>query len=146
MRVSLQVAILKVLVSYPSGHATLAEMKADLAILAGAGPEWNARLKRLSARLPDLDIFSQGLVLRDAAGWTLSSAGRHALLSMEQPAVEDPDRARPSSDRERGPRKLELVPSAPARQPQALAISNVIELGGRRRRRLRINGAVRPAS
>jgi hypothetical protein len=142
--VSLQVAVMKVLASYPSGRATLAEMKADLAILAGAGPEWNARLKRLSARMPDLDIFSHGFVLRDAAGWTLTSAGRHALLSMEQSAVEDPDRARPSSDRERGPRKLELVASAPARQPQALPISNVIELGGRRRRRLSNAGGLIP--
>jgi hypothetical protein len=36
-RVSLQVAILKVLASYPDGKATLAAMKSDLAILAGAG-------------------------------------------------------------------------------------------------------------
>jgi hypothetical protein len=49
--VSLQVAILEVLASYSGGRASLAEMEADLAILAGAGPEWNARLKRLSARL-----------------------------------------------------------------------------------------------
>ena len=75
VRVSLQVAILKVLASYPDGRATVAEMTADLAILAGAGPEWSERLRRLADRAPGLDIFTQGFVVRDTAGWQLTEAG-----------------------------------------------------------------------
>jgi hypothetical protein len=85
--VSLQVAILKVLASYPDGRTTLAEMKADLAILAGAGRDWSDRLKRLAARVPNLDIFSQGSVRRDNAGWQLTSAGRELLTSIETPVT-----------------------------------------------------------
>jgi hypothetical protein len=81
---------LKVLASYPDGKATLAAMKADLAILAGAGPAWSERLKRLAARMPDLDIFSQGLVLRDDAGWQLTSAGRELLRSTETSSEASP--------------------------------------------------------
>lgn len=80
---SLQVAIMKVLASYPDGRASVAAMKSDLAILAGAGPAWCMRLKRLAARAPDLDIFCQGLVFRDASGWQLTAAGRDALHEME---------------------------------------------------------------
>jgi hypothetical protein len=74
---------MKVLASYPDGRASVAAMKSDLAILAGAGPAWSMRLKRLAARAPDLDIFSHGLVFRDAIGWQLTTAGRDALRVME---------------------------------------------------------------
>ena len=87
---SLQVAILKVLASYPDGRASLEAMKSDLAILAGAGPEWGQRLKRLAANAPGLEIFSQGLVLRNGAGWTLTAAGRALLRSIEAPAPAKP--------------------------------------------------------
>jgi hypothetical protein len=86
--VSLQVAILKVLASYPDGKATLAAMKDDLAILAGAGLAWSERLRRLAARVPDLDIFGQALVLRDDAGWQLTAAGREVLRSVEAPPLD----------------------------------------------------------
>lgn len=85
---SLQVAILKVLASYPEGKATLAAMKGDLAILAGAGLAWSERLRRLAARVPDLVIFSQALVLRDDAGWKLTAAGREVLRSIEAPPLD----------------------------------------------------------
>jgi hypothetical protein len=83
--VSLQVAILKVLASYPDGKASLAALKGDLAILAGAGIAWSERLKRLGAQVPDLDIFGQDLVLRDDTGWQLPAAGRELLSSIEVP-------------------------------------------------------------
>ena len=82
---SLQIAILKVLASYPDGRATVAEMKADLAILAGAGPDWSERLKRLADRAPSLDIFGQGFVVRDSAEWRLTDAGRTMLGQLEAP-------------------------------------------------------------
>jgi hypothetical protein len=81
----LQVAILKVLSSYPDGRATVAEMKSDLAILAGAGPEWSERLKRLADRAPSLDIFTQGFVIRDTAAWQLTDAGQMMLRRLEDP-------------------------------------------------------------
>ena len=143
---SLQVAILKVLASYPDGRATLAEMKADLALLAGAGPDWNARLKRLSARIPGLDIFGKELVLRDGSGWMLTSAGWHALLLMEQQTVSEPEGMTPSVS-EGAPRKLQLVATRPACGPLARPISNVVDIAERRSlRRARSNGIHRPAS
>jgi hypothetical protein len=83
--VSLQVAILKVLSSYPDGRATVTEMKADLAILAGAGHDRSERLKRLADRAPSLDIFTQGFVIRDTAGWQLTDAGQMMLRRLEDP-------------------------------------------------------------
>ena len=41
------------------------------------------RTKRLAARAPGLDIFSQALVLRDADGWQITNAGRTLLASIE---------------------------------------------------------------
>ena len=42
-------------------------------------------MKRLAARAPDLDIFSQSFVLRDDAGWEITDAGRAFLASVEMP-------------------------------------------------------------
>ena len=87
---SLQVAILKVLASYPDGRASLSAMKADLALLAGAGSEWSQRLKRLAANAPGLDIFSQNLVVRDRSGWALTETGRELLRSLDVAAPAKP--------------------------------------------------------
>ncbi|MGY4445375.1 hypothetical protein ACVWZR_000032 [Bradyrhizobium sp. i1.3.1] len=64
-----QVTVLKILVSYPDGFAAMADLKRDMAILATSGPDWSDRTKRLAARVPDLDIFSQNLVERENGGW-----------------------------------------------------------------------------
>jgi hypothetical protein len=82
--VSLQVQIMLVLSGHPNGRATLAEMNADLAVLAGAGPGWSQRIKRLAANAPGLDIFTEGYVVRDAAGWQITYAGRKALQRMDR--------------------------------------------------------------
>jgi hypothetical protein len=88
--VSLQVAILKVLSSYPNGCAGVAALTADLAILGSSGSDWNDRMKRLASRAPQLDIFSQRLVLRDGLGWQLTETGRQFLLALEKSAIEAP--------------------------------------------------------
>jgi hypothetical protein len=88
--VSLQVAILKVLESYADGVAPLDAIKSDLAFLAGAGPEWHQRLKRLAAKAPRLDIFGQKLVLKDGANWALTTAGREMLRDLEAPPPAKP--------------------------------------------------------
>jgi len=81
--VSIQVAILKILASHGSGRAPLASLNRDIAILSASGAEWSARIRRLAARVPSLDIFGSGYVRRDDAGWEITAAGRAFLHSLE---------------------------------------------------------------
>jgi hypothetical protein len=78
--VSLPIAILKVLTSHPEGRATVAALNSDLRILNTSGSDWTDRLKRLAARAPGLDIFSQRLVLRDSSGWQITPEGRTFVI------------------------------------------------------------------
>ncbi|MCP3395503.1 hypothetical protein NLM27_43220 [Bradyrhizobium sp. CCGB12] len=78
-----QVTVLKILVSYPDGFAVMEDLKRDMALLATSGRDWADRTKRLAARVPDLDIFSQGLVERISGGWKITVGGREVLESME---------------------------------------------------------------
>ncbi|MET4072610.1 hypothetical protein ABID58_007439 [Bradyrhizobium sp. S3.2.6] len=78
-----QVTVLKVLVSYPDGFAAMADLKRDMAILATSGRDWAERTKRLAASVPDLDIFSQGLIERMNGGWRITDKGRSVLATME---------------------------------------------------------------
>ncbi|MCG2638592.1 MULTISPECIES: hypothetical protein [Bradyrhizobium] len=78
-----QVTVLKILVSYPDGFAVMADLKRDMAILATSGRDWAERTKRLAARMPDLDIFSKGLIERLNGGWRITEKGRDALELME---------------------------------------------------------------
>lgn len=85
-----QVTVLKVLISYPDGFAVMADIKRDMAILATSGRDWAERTKRLAARVPDLDIFSQGLIERMNGGWRITDKGRAVLEIMEaRPASAD---------------------------------------------------------
>ena len=79
-----QVTVLKVLASYPDGFASLDDLKRDMAILATSGEDWTERTKRLAARLPNLEIFSQGLVVRLENGWRITQEGRSVLEMMER--------------------------------------------------------------
>lgn len=89
-----QVTVLKILVSYPDGFAVMEDLKRDMAILATSGRDWADRTKRLASRVPDLDIFSQGLVERISGGWRLTSKGREILEFMEaRPAPSEPSPA-----------------------------------------------------
>jgi hypothetical protein len=87
--VNFQVTVLKVLVSYPGGFAPMDDIKRDMAILATSGRDWSDRTKRLAARVPDLDIFSQGLVDRENGGWKITDKGRAVLEFMEARNVLD---------------------------------------------------------
>lgn len=78
-----QVTVLKILVSYPDGFAVMEDLKRDMAILAASGRDWADRTKRLAARVPDLDIFSHGLVERLSGGWQITAKGRAVLDVME---------------------------------------------------------------
>lgn len=81
--VNLQVTILKLLVSYPNGMARVDDLKRDMAILAKSGRDWSERTRRLAARVPDLSIFSMGLVERNSFGWHITAHGRAVLADME---------------------------------------------------------------
>jgi hypothetical protein len=81
--VNFQVTVLKVLVSYPGGFAVMDDIKRDMALLATSGRDWADRTKRLAARVPDLDIFSQGLIDRESGGWKITDKGRSVLEFME---------------------------------------------------------------
>ncbi|WP_234683718.1 hypothetical protein [Bradyrhizobium monzae] len=78
-----QVTVLKILVSYPDGFAPMTDLKRDMAILATSGRDWAERTKRLAARVPDLDIFSHGLIERLNGGWRITDKGRSVLEFME---------------------------------------------------------------
>jgi hypothetical protein len=101
--VNFQVTVLKILVSYPDGFAVMADLKRDMAILATSGRDWADRTKRLAACVPDLDIFSQGLVARESGGWKITAEGRRVLEFME---------ARPAADL-----AIETVPAVDAPLP-----------------------------
>lgn len=99
---SIQIAILKILASHVSGRATLDSLKHDLAILSSSGDDWHARIKRLASRVPELDIFGNGYLLRDVEGWEITPAGRAFLAALEAvtqdnlppaPSAETPVRA-----------------------------------------------------
>ena len=83
--VSFQITVLKVLAGHPGGRASLADVRRSVAILISSGKDWTDRTKRLAARAPGLDIFSQLLVLRDDQGWLITDAGRALLTSIEYP-------------------------------------------------------------
>jgi hypothetical protein len=88
-----QVTVLKILASYPGGHATLADLKRDMAVLVTSGNEWAKRTKRLAARVPGLDILSEGLVERLHGGWKITERGRAVLESMTDMPASPPDRS-----------------------------------------------------
>jgi len=128
---SIQVAILKVLVSYPDGRATLDEMKRDLAILTSSGRDWSDLLRHLAARAPGLDIFAQKLVARDEAGWTITAAGRDRLEQIQNPSYETISEVAATAE----PERVSVEQDEPVqRPPKVITFSNQTP---RRRRRSR---------
>jgi hypothetical protein len=82
---SFQITVLKVLAGHPRGRVTVADLGREVAILMSSGSDWTDRTKRLAARAPSLDIFSQSFVLRDDAAWQITDAGRAFLAALEAP-------------------------------------------------------------
>jgi hypothetical protein len=85
--VSFQITVLKVLAGHPGGQLSVADLTRAVSILMSSGRDWTDRTKRMLAQAPDLDIFSQNLVVRDAAGWQITDVGRSLLASIEKPAA-----------------------------------------------------------
>ena len=92
---SFQITVLKVLAGQREGRLSLAELRHDVAILMSSGRDWTDRTNRIVARAPGLDIFSQALVVRDAAGWQITAAGRALLTSIRRPRQPFKNRRRP---------------------------------------------------
>ncbi|MDE5466309.1 hypothetical protein [Bradyrhizobium sp. CSS354] len=90
-----QITVLKILASYPDGFASMADLKRDMAILATCGPEWAERTKRLGARVPELNVFSQQLVQRIEGGWRITTKGRAILDFIEARPVAAESTAKP---------------------------------------------------
>lgn len=90
--VNFQVTVLKILVSYPGGFASMADLKRDMAILATSGRDWAERTKRLPSRVPDLDIFSQGLIERLNGCWRITDKGRDLMEA--RPGANEPQRSK----------------------------------------------------
>lgn len=82
-RVSFQSTILKVLAGHPEGRASLADLTRYVSVLTSSGTDWSQRMKRLAARVPGLDIFTSGYVLRQVSGWQITDADRELLRSIE---------------------------------------------------------------
>jgi hypothetical protein len=83
--VSFQITVLKVLAGSSEGRLPLADLRHDVALLISSGRDWTDLTKRIAARAPDLDIFSQAFVLREPTGWQITAAGREFLASVEKP-------------------------------------------------------------
>jgi len=130
--VSFQVTVLKVLMGHPGGCLPIDEQKRAVAILMCSGPDWTDRTKRLLARTPDVDIFSQSLVICEAHRWQITDAGRALLAAIENPAA---------------PAVEEAPQGAPAEPPMySTSVPLPVILVGRRqrkaRRRRRENNAI----
>lgn len=119
-----QVTVLKILVSYPDGFAAMDDLKRDMAILATSGRDWSERTRRLGARIPGLDIFSQGMIERLQGGWRITAKGRAALELMEQ------RHAAPSTAEERP------APDGTRRSARHFTPEQIERQRGGRRRRL----------
>ncbi|MCP2223754.1 hypothetical protein [Bradyrhizobium elkanii] len=112
-----QVTVLKVLVSYPGGFAVMEDIKRDMAILATSGRDWAERTKRLAARVPDLDIFSQGLIERMNGGWRVTDKGRAVLDIMEARPAPAQATERPAVSAVEEPMPATTLPPMPAITP-----------------------------
>ena len=106
---SFQITVLKVLAGHPDGRASLPDLRRAVGILISSGTDWTDRTKRLAARAPGLDIFSQALVLRDTDGWQITDAGRTLLASIETRV--------PTTPESEQAREVVVEPALPAQQP-----------------------------
>jgi hypothetical protein len=125
--VSFQITVLKVLAGYPGGHVSIADLRHAVSILMSSGTDWTDRTKRLAARAPSLDIFSQSFVVRDDAGWQITDDGRAFLASVETPI---------QADNERPPDPV--ATPAPAPVPASIRLVAVNRRGQHRRARDRL--------
>jgi hypothetical protein len=85
---SFQITVLKVLAGHPDGRASVAELTRYVSVLIASGPDWSDRMRSLANRAPNLDIFSDKLILREQGGWQITDIGRQFLSTLEAPIPE----------------------------------------------------------
>jgi hypothetical protein len=115
LAVSIQITILKVLAGHPDGHASVTELKRYVSTLMSSGSDWTNRMRRLAARAPKLDIFSDAFVLQENNGWRITDTGRQFLASLEAPVPVTEGQQQPS-------RPGATVPPAPSQVQPALRL------------------------
>lgn len=76
---------LKVLAGHPDGRASVSELTRCVSILMSSGSDWTDRMRRLAARAPKLEIFTDTFLLRDDRGWAITDSGRRFLAFLEAP-------------------------------------------------------------
>jgi hypothetical protein len=108
---SFQITVLKVLAGVPDGRASVAELTRYVSVLMSSGLDWSDRMRVLAARAPNLDIFSNKLVLRSKLGWEITKSGREFLSLLEAPVREEP---RENQLIEPNPVIVEREPARPA--------------------------------
>jgi hypothetical protein len=84
---SVQLGILYVLSSHPEGTASIASINADVRVLSGH--DWSRKLRELARRTGPINLFKDGLVVREAGGWRITAAGRDLLASLKANATEE---------------------------------------------------------
>lgn len=136
--VTLQLTILKVLNGQPDGRASLVDLKRYVEILITSGPDWTARMKRLAARAPALDIFGQSLVRRFDDYWQITDKGRAFLAIIDAPfpaaALTDAGRAFLASIEAPAPAAA-VEPAMPAEAELSPNSPPVLVVGPKRRTR-----------
>ena len=115
--VSVHMAILKVLATYPDGLAAPVALNADLAVLSGSA-DWTSRMRSYAARMPGLDIFTQKLVVRDSRGGQITAAGRAVIDHLEG---RHPENSAPRVGEQNRLPSVEAEPLDPIQQLDAVA-------------------------
>jgi hypothetical protein len=85
-----------------------------------SGSDWSDRMRVLAARAPNLDIFSNKLVLRSELGWQITESGREFLSLLQAPVREEPreDRSIESN--------AAMVEREPVRSALRLVVDNTL--------------------
>lgn len=112
---SFQLSILKILAGQPDGRGTLEVVKQHLAIFYTSGPDWVARMKRLAAFAPDLDLFGQKLVVREPGTWIITDQGRSFLAALEYKAATNSEAAYDRQPPVETPQPRAPLPTPPQR-------------------------------
>lgn len=117
---SFQITVLKVLAGVPDGSASVAELTRYVSVLMSSGSDWSDRMRVLAARAPNLDIFSNKLVLRSELGWQITESGREFLSLLQAPVREEPreDRSIESN--------AAMVEREPVRSALRLVVDNTL--------------------
>lgn len=86
LRVTIEAAVLRILVSYPDGFALMEDLKRDMAILATSGRDWAERTKASGRARAGPEHLLAGLIERVHGGWR-TQKGRSVLEFMEAKTV-----------------------------------------------------------